>query len=59
MKPLYDRVPVKSDGFSEDLNSRLDVVRDRVGAEIVHLDQVAAVAASYAAPLPPALKLVR
>ena len=59
MKPLLDRVPAKSDGFSGDLNSRLDLVRDRVGAEIVHLDQVAAVAASYVVPLPPALKLVR
>jgi hypothetical protein len=59
MKPHHDRMPVKSDGFSGDLNSRLDLVRDRVGAEIVHLDQVAAVAASYVVPLPPALKLVR
>jgi hypothetical protein len=59
MKPLHDRVPPAADRFSGDLNSRLDLVRDRVGAENVHLDQVAAVAASYVVPLPPALKLVR
>lgn len=52
-------MPAKSDGFGADLNSRLDLVRVRVGAESVHLDQVAAVAESYVIPLPPPLKLVR
>jgi hypothetical protein len=59
MKPLVDRMPAESGGFTEDLHSRLDLVRDRVGAESTHLDQVAAVAEAYVVPLPPALKLVR
>jgi hypothetical protein len=45
--------------FTGDLQSRLELVRDRVDAEAVHLDQVAAVAASYAVPLPRSLKVVR
>ena len=59
MKPRPDRVPAGLGTFSGDLNSRLELVRDRVGAEGVHLDQVAAVAESYVVPLPSALKLVR
>jgi hypothetical protein len=59
MKPLLDRVPARLDAFSGDLQSRLEVVQDRVGAESVHLDQVAAVAESYVVPLPPRLRLVR
>lgn len=59
MKPLPDRVPAGRDTFTGDLNSRLELVRGRVGAESVHLDQVAAVAESYVIPLPAALKLVR
>lgn len=48
-----------AEAFTGDLYLRLEIVRDRVGAESVHLDQVAAVAESYAVPLPPPLKLVR
>ncbi|MFI5231592.1 MAG: hypothetical protein ACHQSE_03665 [Gemmatimonadales bacterium] len=59
MKTHPDRVPAGRDSFSGDLNSRLELVHDRVGAESVHLDQVAAVAESYVVPLPPALRLVR
>lgn len=59
MKSLPDRSPAGHDTFSGDLNSRLELVRDRVGAESVHLDEVAAVAESYVVPLPSALKLVR
>lgn len=59
MKSLPDRVPACGDTFTVDLSSRLELVRGRVGAESVHLDQVAAVAESYVVPLPPALKLVR
>ena len=59
MEPLRDRLPACPGAFSGDLNSRLELVRDRVGAESVHLDQVAAIAASYSVPLPPSLKLVR
>jgi hypothetical protein len=59
MKPRYDHLPAGADAFTGDLQSRLDIVRDRVGAESVHLDQVEAVAASYTAALPPPLRLVR
>jgi hypothetical protein len=59
MKPRHDHAPASADGFSVDLHSRLELVQGRVGAESVHLDQVAAVAESYAVPLPPRLKLVR
>ena len=59
MKPFPDRVPAARDTFTGDLNSRLELVHERVGAESVHLDQVAAVAESYVVALPPALKLVR
>jgi hypothetical protein len=59
MESLRDRAQAGPGAFTGDLNSRLELVRDRVGAEIVHLDQVAAVAASYVVPLPLPLKLVR
>jgi hypothetical protein len=59
MKPLHDHAPAAPQAFTGDLHLRLEAVRDRVGAETVHLDQVAAVAASYVAPLPPSAKLVR
>jgi hypothetical protein len=59
MKSLQDQSPFESHSFAGDLNSRLDVVRDRVGAENEHLDQVEAVAQSYMTPLPPVLRLVR
>jgi hypothetical protein len=59
MKSLLDRPAAGPDAFTGDLQSRLELVRDRVGAESVHLDQVEAVAASYAAALPPVLRLVR
>jgi hypothetical protein len=59
MKSLSDRLPAAPDAFTGDLQSRLELVRDRVGAESVHLDQVEAVAASYVAALPLSLRLVR
>jgi hypothetical protein len=59
MKSPLDRLPAVPDAFTGDLQSRLELVRDRVGAESVHLDQVAAVAASYVAALPSPLRLVR
>jgi hypothetical protein len=59
MKSLHDHVPAGPVAFTGDLQSRLELVRDRVDAEAVHLDQVAAVAASYAVPLPRSLKVVR
>jgi hypothetical protein len=59
MESLRDTVPAGVGAFTGDLHSRLALVRDRVGAETVHLDQVAAVAASYVVPLPLPLKLVR
>jgi hypothetical protein len=59
MKSLNAHPPASPDAFGGDLHSRLALVRDRVGAETVHLDQVAAVAASYVVPLPFPLKLVR
>jgi hypothetical protein len=58
MKAL-DHLSVRPEAFTGDLHSRLKLVRDRVGAESVHLDQVAAIAESYVVPLPPPLKLVR
>jgi hypothetical protein len=60
MKPVHraaDRT--EPDAFSGNLHSRLELVRDRVDAEGVHLEQVAAIAAAYVVPLPPPLKLVR
>jgi hypothetical protein len=58
MKALHDDLPERPEAFAAGLHSRLAVVRDRVGAENVHLDQVAAVAASYVVPLRASLKLV-
>jgi len=45
--------------FSEGLTTRLELMADRVGSEQVHLDQIAAVAASYVEPLPSPIRLVR
>jgi hypothetical protein len=60
MKPVHDvAVRAEPHAFSGNLHSRLELVRDRVDAEGVHLDQVAAIAASYVVPLPPPLRLVR
>jgi hypothetical protein len=59
MRALHHIQPAPPQGFTGDLHARLEVVHDRVGAESGHLDQVAAVAASYAEPLPPPLKLLR
>jgi hypothetical protein len=59
MKPLPDHLSADSGAFSGDLQSRLELVRDRVDAESVHLEQVAAVAQSYVLPLPSRLRLVR
>lgn len=59
MNQLPHPAPAGSDAFSNDLKSRLELVHDRVGAECVHLDQVAAVAETYVIPLPPVLRLVR
>ncbi len=59
MESLRDHVPASVGEFAGDLHSRLAIVRERVGTETVHLDQVAAIAASYVVPLPAPLKLVR
>ncbi len=59
MKAPHDPALVQPEGFTGDLCSRLELVRQRVDSEWKHLDEVATVAASYAAPLPPPLKLVR
>jgi hypothetical protein len=45
--------------FLGDLQARLDLVRERVDAEEVHLEQVAAVARSYVEAMPARLSLVR
>lgn len=59
MNTLRDHAPAGEGAFAGDLHSRLEIVRERVDAETVHLDQVAAVAASYAMPLPRPVSLVR
>ena len=59
MKAQLDHAPAGAAAFHDDLHTRLELVHERVGAEAVHLDQIAAVAASYAVPLPPPVKLVR
>jgi hypothetical protein len=59
MKTLDDHPPTGQGAFAGDLHSRLEAVRGRVDSEMMHLDQVAAVAASYIMPLPLPLKLVR
>jgi hypothetical protein len=59
MKPRVDHPPAGQGAFAGDLHSRLEAVRGRVDSEMMHLDQVAAVAASYIMPMPLPLKLVR
>ena len=59
MKTRVEHPPASHGAFAGDLHSRLEAVRGRVDSEMLHLDQVAAVAASYIVPMPLPLKLVR